>query len=408
MATDNLVTVLSEFKYLYDNLGLLVRAVVIGTLSLNNAELSSSDTLTTFLSKVYSFISGYRTRYYIQVSGLSFFNASGVTYLNSYSHGQRFDIRPVNGDTNGVANPNGASTLNINGIGAALILSNGLPLTSGELLLGQIYTVIYSLSLNAFQLETPTNRLSVNNNTSLAGDEGGVPLLTASGKFIRTTFLKFLTATGELTIGDANNPGKLTVFSNVFKLQVQDNIGDGQASIVINARQDKAFQIVDKLGNVYMLFRTLASGAGVVVSKLWIFDQNVSSPLYRAQAAVTSNGAGTKVYATKGDAANTQYSIDMATDTLVCALNFRLKVYDASGSKIIHAKWEGTFKRIGGVISIAGTPESKTLCDNGINSGFAFGVEPKADNSGLLLYFTPGSGDSTAYTGSFYDINYSI
>jgi hypothetical protein len=251
-----------------------------------------------------------------------------------------------------------------------------------------------------------STKLNNGDNTSLAGDEGGIPLLSAAGKFIRNNYLKFVALTRELVIGAAGVPGKLTIWSNVFKLYVQDNIGDGQAFLVINALQDKAFQIVDKANNVYMIFRTLASGAGVIISKLWIYDQGVVLPLYKGQASLNTTGAtGAKFYGMMADG-NTQFSIPMDVDAMVCAVSFRLRLQNATGSIIIHYKYEGTFKRVGGLITAHGNPKTDILCDNG--TSYFTAVPEQSGNNKLVLSFTQGAADNTVYTGGFYDINYQI
>jgi hypothetical protein len=367
-----------------------------GLLQRNGVNVATTDDLAPLLTQ-----SGSKQR--VALSGSANVQIGNATpAITTLTDGLALNVKPATTNT-------GAATLSINGLGAKAITLNGAALIGNELVAGQYNVVIYDIASDSWQLQgvasVGANKLNAGDNTGLAGDEGGVALLSATGKVIRNAYLRFLNATRELVIGVNGIPGKLTIWGNVFKIYIQDNIGDGQAYFVMNNLQDKALQFVDKAGNVYMMFRTLATGAGVVISKLWIFDQNVSMPLYRAQAAATSNGAGVKVYGTKGDVASTQFVIPMATDTLVCAVNFRLKMIDATGNRIIHATWAGTFKRISGTISFTGTAVTTTLSDYGM-SGFAFGAEPKSDNTGIVFYFTPGGMDSTAYTGGFYNIEY--
>lgn len=254
-------------------------------------------------------------------------------------------------------------------------------------------------ALNTIQ----ASKLNIGANTGLAGTGLRVPVISENGTISAQELLTFLNVTRELVIGNAQNTGKLTVYSQIFELAVQDNITSGQSKVLFNTNQDDAFSFADKSGKVYMTFRSTTGNTGVIYKQREIFDQQIFYPVTRLQASITSAGAGVKVYGK--DANDAVITVPFATDTTIMVLEASLLVKNATASHVIAATIRTSVKRVSGTI-IQTTPVVQIISTHNTYTLWTFGVE--AVGSNLQFYFTPDTGDTTAYTGAFTEIKYSI
>jgi hypothetical protein len=247
-----------------------------------------------------------------------------------------------------------------------------------------------------------STKLNVEGNTTLTGDEGGVALLSASGKIIRNAFFRFTAVTRELAIGAINSPGKLSVYNNSCIWEVGDNIADNQTFQRLNPNQEQAMQVVDKTSIPIYTISTAAGNEYFLLKARVGYDRRVGLPAWRDQASISVAGAGTRVYGLKAD--GTPLIIKLDTDTQSIMLSARFKVSNATGSIIIAQIMTVIAKRVNGVISFSYGPAT-LLSDNGA-SGYSVGLETTPDNLGIRLFFQTGGSDATAYTGGFGHIEY--
>jgi len=247
-------------------------------------------------------------------------------------------------------------------------------------------------------------KLNTGTNTGLAGTGVRIPKVSAAGTITVDDFLTWVAATRELIIGSAGGAGRLNVFSQIFQLAVQDNIASGQATILINANQQDALTFKDKSGKPFLTFTTTTGGEGLIIKQRIVFDEGIFYPVPARQGAITSAGAGVKVYAV--NSLGTVVSIPFTVDTMIAMFDLSFIVKNSSASQVIAAKLKAVVKRVGGVITVV--PEAtEVLLNNSSTPGFTIGIDAIANNS-LQFFFQPQSTDSTAYTGAFYEIIYTV
>jgi len=83
-----------------------------------------------------------------------------------------------------------------------------------------------------------------------------------------------------------------------------------------------------------------------------------------------------------------------------------LLVKNSTGSIVIAAKIKAVARRVGGVITIVSMP-IEVWSNNTTTPGFTAGLKA-VSNTSLQFFFTPATGDTTAYTGAFTEIKYTI
>ena len=246
-------------------------------------------------------------------------------------------------------------------------------------------------------------KLNVAANTGLAGTGARIPKVSENGTITVDAFLRWAAETNELIVGSATSPGRINVVSEIFELAVQDNIISGQSRILFNSAQDNALSFVDKSGKVYMTFRSTTGDTGVVLKQREVFDEQVFYPLSRRQAAVTSAGAGVKVYAT--DSLGNAIAIPFTVDTTILFVEATLVVKNNTASQVVCAKLKAIVKKVSGTVIITTAP-IEIISNNPTYTGFAAGIELVGSN--LQFYFTPATEDTIAYTGAFTEIKYTI
>jgi len=257
---------------------------------------------------------------------------------------------------------------------------------------------------NQVDLQNALNlKLNTGANTSLSGTGNRILFASTNGTLSYDSRLSFITSTRELMIGTTANTGRLNVASNIFQLAVQDNITSGQASIVFNNGQEDALSFKDKSGNVYMTFRTLSGDTSVILKQREIYDESVFYPVTKRQASIVSEGAGVEVKAK--DSLGNNIGVQFTTDTMVGVIEATLLLKNLTASQVIAAKVKAVVKRVAGNITVVSFIE--ILSNHTSLTGFQAGVKQSGNNL-LFFYFTPDAADSTAYTGAFTEIKYSI
>lgn len=269
---------------------------------------------------------------------------------------------------------------------ATLISGSNIKTINGQTLLGNGNITISGLPAN---LSGATNRI-------LYAAPDGTPTVNNTLYFDPTTRTQY--------IGMSGATGRLDIASTVFKLKVQSNIASGNATIEFNNNQEDALSFVDSVGTVYMTLRSTNNNKGVILKQNEIFDQGIFYPVYRRQAAISSNGAGVRVYGK--DSLNNDIVLPFSTDTTTALFEVNFMVKNATASQTISGKYKALVKRVGGTITV--TPQStETITNHTTVTGYSVGIE-QSGNTSLRFYFQPDNGDSLAYTGAFTEIKYSI
>lgn len=125
--------------------------------------------------------------YYVDTGAADAYAITPSPAITAYEEGQRFVFRATNANT-------GASTLNINSLGATTIRTNdGSTLASGDIIVGGYYGVTYDANGSRFVLTSPTSRLPFYANSDVNHDattnyvadkhvaHSGVSVIAASG-----------------------------------------------------------------------------------------------------------------------------------------------------------------------------------------------------------------------------------
>jgi hypothetical protein len=249
-------------------------------------------------------------------------------------------------------------------------------------------------------------KLNNGSNMSLSGLSVRVPRVNADGTITADEFLNWIALNRELIIGSGTASGRLSILSQIFEFAVQDNIASGNANILFNAGQEDALSFKDKNGKVYMTFRSTADGIGMIFKQREVFDEGVFYPNSRRQAALKTEGAGVKVYATS--ALNAIVSIPMTTDTMTAIIDASFTLKNNTSTQFIVGRFRAAAKRVAGTITIyQGAIEILSNLTNPAYQTWAAGVEAVNNNS-LQFFFTPAAGDSNNYTGVYYEIKYTL
>ncbi|MFL9845452.1 hypothetical protein [Flavobacterium rhizosphaerae] len=253
------------------------------------------------------------------------------------------------------------------------------------------------------------NKLNTGANASLAGGTVRVVLVTTDGTPIGEADISFNQITNNLTIGqDGISTGKLTVISNEFRLKVQNNIASGNAYVEFNADQEQALQFIDTNGVNYMTFKSLNGQQGIILLQRQVISRGVFYNLQWEQAAITTAGAGTKVYGKDSLGNDLSLTLDSNAQTIQASISFIVK--NASGSEIIAGDFKPIVARIvNNNLSISAyTVNITSNHSNAAYHDWAVGVEHIAGTNTIKFYFTPDADDNTNYTGAFTEIKYNI
>jgi hypothetical protein len=249
-------------------------------------------------------------------------------------------------------------------------------------------------------------KLNSGSNMSLSGLSIRLPRVSPDGTISADEFLSWIAINRELIIGSGTASGRLSILSQIFEFAVQDNIASGNANILFNAGQEDALSFKDKNGKVYMTFRSTVDGIGMIFKQREVFDEGVFYPNSRRQAALTTAGAGVKVYAKS--AQDAIVSIQMPTDTMTAIIDATFTLKNSTASQFIVARFRASAKRVSGTITISqGALEILSNLTNPAYQTWAAGVEAVNNNS-LQFFFTPAAGDSNTYTGVYSEIKYTL
>jgi len=299
-------------------------------------------------------------------------------------------------------NATGRAVISVNNLTADVFGNITLPITggSGTASWGAITGTLSNQTdiQNAFNL-----KLNTGANTTLAGTGIRIPLVSTTGVLSTDSNLSWNAPLREVVIGSTASSGNLNVVSNIFQLAVQNNIASGQSNIVFNSGQEDALSFRDKAGVVYMTFKSIAGNTSVILKQREIYDESIFYPVTKRQASVTTAGGGVEV--SGRDSFGATMSIPFTVDTTIALIDASVIVKNATAGQLIAAKIKATAKRVGGVITITSTTE--ILSNHTSITGFTTGVKQSGNNS-IYFYFTPAPTDTTAYTGAFTEIKYSI
>ncbi|MFL9844722.1 hypothetical protein [Flavobacterium rhizosphaerae] len=253
------------------------------------------------------------------------------------------------------------------------------------------------------------NKLNTGANASLTGGTVRVILATTDGTPIGEADISFNQITNNLTIGqDGISTGKLTVISNEFRLKVQNNIASGNAYVEFNADQEQALQFIDTNGVNYMTFKSLNGQQGIILLQRQVISRGVFFNLQWEQAAITTAGAGTKVYGKDSLGNDLSLTLDSNAQTIQASISFIVK--NASGSEIIAGDFKPIVARIANN-NLSISAYTVNITSNHSNAAYhdwAVGVEHIAGTNTIKFYFTPDADDNTNYTGAFTEIKYNI
>lgn len=158
--------------------------------------------------------SGCTTAVYCVGTGTNTITCPGVPTPGSYTVGMTVGLQAGGNNT-------GATTVNINSLGAKNILSGGIALTAGALTTGSVYTIYYdgtefNLQSASVTSVTGTGILTASPSTGLvalnvAGTSGGVPYFSASNTWASSAAL----ASNALVIGGGAGTAPFTSAANL-------------------------------------------------------------------------------------------------------------------------------------------------------------------------------------------------
>lgn len=329
----------------------------------------------------------------VVLQGTNTYTATQTPAVTTFTDGMRLRIKPASTNT-------GASTLDLNnGQGVFPIQKSGGNLQANDMPAGQWQDLSFSTTANAgagaWQLTTAIyNKLNTGANITLAGTGNRITIVMPDGTAFTDANFYIDPTTRTLTIGSSTVlPGNLVVYSNEFKLKVQENIASGQASIEFNDNQAKALVFKSTDGKEYIALRSTDNDEAVIFLQKFVVDQGVFCPLNTLQMRVSTVDASKTYFL---DTTGSIIRIPFDTDNTTMLISGVIKGVNNTGSignDVLSGDFKIVLKRIGGVISVVSpTPIINRYTDT-LSSVFVVGAEGGANaagtaNSAVLITVT--------------------